>query len=164
MNKLFVLKIDRKVIAITEYKSHMRLFILQNNYSRDQYILKTYTDQHKINHYLTQYEDEYLTEYKNFIVRSSDIPFINDMIDQYRQKIRSTIESLESIDLECIMSPKQHSKIGKVIKLLHAKSKKKNIDDFINIHYLIKTFCTNHNMRYDLRELSNRYRHNIEKE
>lgn len=166
-DKLLVLYLlsNNNVIAISEYEYHMRLFILQNNYTLEEYSLKVITDKKKINKYLIKYSDDlYLIEFKNFIIRCNDKKYIEDMIYCMRKDIKSLITNLESINTTCIMEPKDHEKIGKTINILNDKIRKKNIDEFINIHYLISSFFNNHSYRYDLQEMNDRYQHNILKE
>lgn len=160
INKLYLLKLlsTNKIIAITEYKYHMRLFILQNEYSQNDYTIEILTKEKEINKYLIKYtEDLYLIEYKDFIIRSSDKRYIDEIMYNTKNTIRNTVNQLESINLTCILSPEEHTKIGEIINLLYNKSKKKNIDEFINTHQIIKDFCNNHNMKYDLQELNDRY-------
>jgi len=163
-NKLLVLKskINNSVIAITEFKYHMKLFILQNEYDKKDYILKEYTDISKVNKYLIQYsEDYYLIEYKNFIIRNSDKKYIDELIYLSKNNIKETINNLDYINSNYILSPKEHIEISNNINILNNNIKKKNIDEFINIHYLIKNLCNNHNMKYDLQELNNNYQYNL---
>ena len=167
MDKLFVLRLtsNNKVIAITEHKSHMRIFILQNEYSKSRYSLKEYTNKNKINKYLIKYTDDcYLIEYKDFIIRNSDKKYIDEIIYQYKNYIRDTIDNLETINMNCILSPEDHKKIGDIINILYDNTKKKNIDEFINVHQLIKDFCNDHESKYNLQEMNDRYRYNLSKE
>lgn len=167
MDKLFVLRsiYDNKVIAITEYKSHMRIFILQNEYSKNEYSLKEYTNKNKINKYLIKYTDDYyLIEYKDFIIRNSDKKYIEEIIYKYKHYVRDTINNLESINTNCILSPEDHKKIGDIINTLYDNTRKKNIDKFINVHQIIKDFCNDHESKYNLQDMNDRYRYNLSKE
>jgi len=160
-NKLFVLKMNNDIIAITEYEYHMRLFILQNEYSKNEYYLKIITNKDKINKYLIKYDDEYIIEYKDFVIRAGDKKHIEDMIYSYRSSIRDIENKLCDINLQSIMSPEEHRILRDCIELLHTKTKKKNIDEFINIHGIIRDFCNDHKTRYDLQEMNNAYQYNL---
>ena len=161
--KLYILKIlsTNKIFAITEYLYHMKLFIIQNNFSNNEYSIEVLKNENKINKYLIRYDDLYITEYKKFAIRNKDRYILEDIIYQEKKKIYESINLLESINESCIMKLKDHKLISKCICLLEDKSSKKNIDDFININEIIRDYFNNHTIRQSIEDLYDRFHYHI---
>lgn len=157
--KLYILRLksNNKVFAISEYKNHIRLFLLQNNIYSDDYIIEKIKNENKINKYLIKYTDLYMMEYKNFIIRNIDKYYLDEIYYSMKKMIEDTLNNLENINLNCIMSPKDHNTITNTLNILHNNSKKKNIDDFINMNEIIREYFNNHSIRESIHELNNQY-------
>jgi len=157
--KLLVLTLlsKNKVFAISEYKSHMRQFIIQNEFSKEEYSLEILNNQKKIDKYLVKYQDKYLIEFKDFIIREKDLSIIKSIINKSISNARYTVFALDNINMTSYMTPKDHELIKKCVDLLSEKTKKKNIDEFIGTHQIIRDFFNDHNTRHNLQELNDEY-------
>lgn len=157
--KLYVLKLKPKdtIFAISEYKSHMRLFILQNGFNINNYYIEKITDKKKINKYLIKYDDLYMMEYKNFIIRNIDKYYLEEIYYNMKKLIKDTLINLENINLNCIMDPKDHKTLTKTLHILEDNSKKKNLDNFINMNEIIRDYFNNHSIIDNLQDLNERY-------
>ena len=162
--KLYVLRTNNNdIFAISEYKYHIRLFILQNEYSNKDYYLEVLDNKKKINKILIKYEHLYLMEYKDFIIRNVDYRYIKEIYNNMKDKVYKTIDNLYDINDSYIMSPKEHELISKCLNLLEKKSKKKNIDEFTNIQEVIRYYYNN-TYYQDSIENYNNYEYNLFRE
>lgn len=155
MNKLFILKLNKKIVAISESKSDMEIFVLQCNLINQKIEILKEKDNKKINKYLNQYSDVYLHEYEGFILPDKDISVIDRLVQEHRNFVKDTIKSLKLINSNYIMSIDDHDIIKKCIEVIK-RNKKDNFDEFINLNEIIMDY----NNISGIRELFEGY-HNI---
>lgn len=137
---LYVLKYRKKIIAISEYKKDMKLFILQNNFTSDNgYGLYKEKDQKSINKLLIVYDENYLTEYENYILRYKDIPVIEDLIYREYSELERTLEHLIHISKNYNISSKEVKTINKTISILN-KDSYDEINKMIDVGAIISDY------------------------
>ena len=147
--KLFILWSIKKskIVAISESRKDMRIFYLQNGYTKRDHIIKIVESEKFINKILVKHDDLYLIDYYNFIIREKDKRPLDEILYMNIQLIESTLDNLKYINQECILKPKHHNLISNVISILKSKKKKDNIIKFINIANIISDYYNNHRFR-----------------
>ena len=152
--KLFILKdMCNNIIAISESKHMMTTFCLQIDFDPIRYIVKRITETNKINKYLLKYDDLYLIDYENFVIREKDYKIFNELISFEYERIRSVISSLQEITDHYNISPKEQKTLNESIDILKKKSKKKKINSFIDLNGLIQDYFNNKDFRQYMEEI-----------
>lgn len=138
--KLFILfNIETDdIIAISEDKTEICQYYLQNNFHSDKYKIFKEKDKFKIDYYLIQYEDKYLHELEDHIVTADIYQSLIKYSDEMENRIEDTIKNLSMIHYQCNLSSKEKKSIDKTIKILMNKSSnEKEFNLFINIKKMI---------------------------
>ena len=130
----------KKIFAISESKYSIKLFYLQNGYDKSTYIITKINDETLINKILVTKANLYLIDYYNFVIREKDKKILDNILYDNISLIEQTIQNLNSINSEYIMSPKSHNMIYKVCKILQSNKHKHNILKFINYMQQLKLY------------------------
>ena len=127
--KLFYIKsnLSNKVVAISEFKSDICQFFVQNSYNFNDYSIYEIRNKKKINKMQRKYLDLTLEPYDEFIIRYEDVLVLGDIIKEYRCMMNETINNLESILKVSDLGLKDIQAFNRVIKILKKNKKKKNI-------------------------------------
>ena len=164
--KLFYIKsnLSNKVVAISEFKSDICQFFVQNSYNFNDYSIYEIRNKKKINKMQRKYLDLTLEPYDEFIIRYEDVLVLGDIIKEYRCMMNETINSLESILKVSDLGLKDIQAFNRVIKILKKNKKKKNIEEFINIHEFIIDYYNIPSFRDQLKTLRDDFEFKIYKE
>ena len=164
--KLFYIKsnLSNKVVAISEFKSDICQFFVQNSYNFNDYSIYEIRNKKKINKMQRKYLDLTLEPYDEFIIRYEDVLVLGDIIKEYRCMMNETINNLESILKVSDLGLKDIQAFNRVIKILKKKKKKKNIEEFINIHEFIIDYYNIPSFRDQLKTLRDDFEFKIYKE
>lgn len=153
--KLYIIyDAEDKIFAITEYKYHAIRFILQTNNTLYHY--KKYNmSEKKFNHYMIKYDDIILYEYENFIIREKELKYVKDLIETTKYQLKYTMECIQNINQDCIMSPNEHEILGNASHIIKKYIKKKRINDFIGIKSFIRDIYSKKSIRDSIYDLTN---------
>ncbi len=164
--KLFYIKsnLSNKVVAISEFKSDICQFFVQNSYNFNDYSIYEIRNKKKINKMQRKYLDLTLEPYDEFIIRYEDVLVLGDIIKEYRCMMNETINNLESILKVSDLGLKDIQAFNRVIKILKKNKKKKNIEEFINIHEFIIDYYNIPSFRDQLKTLRDDFEFKIYKE
>lgn len=164
--KLFYIKsnLSNKVVAISEFKSDICQFFVQNSYNFNDYSIYEIRNKKKINKMQRKYLDLTLEPYDEFIIRYEDVLVLGDIIKEYRCMMNETINNLESILKVSDLGLKDIQAFNRVIKILKKNKKKKNIEEFINIHEFIIDYYNIPSFRNQLKTLRDDFEFKIYKE
>ena len=82
--KLFYIKsnLSNKVVAISEFKSDICQFFVQNSYNFNDYSIYEIRNKKKINKMQRKYLDLTLEPYDEFIIRYEDVLVLGDIIKE----------------------------------------------------------------------------------
>lgn len=156
--KLFILKdLLNNVIAISESKYMMTTFCLQIDFDPIKNIVEKITDTKKINKYLTRYDDLYLIEYENFVIREKDYKIFDELVHIEYERVKSVILSLQEIANNYNLTSKDQSLLNQSIEILSKKSKRKTFKSFMDLNGLIRDYYNNNSFMQYMEELQYLY-------
>lgn len=117
--KLYMLtNLNGEIIALSEYKEYMQMYIIQNRYTTNE--VQVYTIKHTdyCDKLLIENDDNILEEYGNYVLTRRDIKIPDHFISEERSRINSIIYDLSFIYKNYDLSEKKSKKIRQVLELL----------------------------------------------
>jgi len=141
INTLYAIYDNDEIIAISEYEIYITEFLLLiKTPNKKSYSIMTIDSENKYNKFLSKYNDLLLQEYEGIVIREKEYYIFKNIIDESYHEINNTIDTLYDINIGCIMSPKDHDKLNDAINVLLKHTKKKRINDFLNIKEFIRKY------------------------
>lgn len=130
--KLIILQKNNEIVAISESKTEMVRFFIQNNLSEPEYVIRKIRGD-IANTVSIVYDDLYIEEYSDGVVRRCDVSELEDYIYTIHEKVQDMISMLSTISEYTIVSGKKDADMFRLCADTLMQSK-------LNISALIKEY------------------------
>lgn len=110
--------LNGEIIALTEYKEYMKMYIIQNRYTANEVQVYTIKNTDYCDKILIENDDKILEEFEDYILTRRDIKIPSQFTSEERSRLNSTIYDLSFIYKNYDLSEKKSKKIRQVIELL----------------------------------------------
>jgi hypothetical protein len=136
--KIYVLFNERndKVIALSEDKSLVYRYVIQQNFSSEYKISKIKKDD-LVNRFLIIYDDLILQDYDEFVLTSFESRIINRTVDEEKARLEDAIECLVTMVKDYNFSSGDQKVLLEAIKVLNKNKKPKRLGILICIKEFI---------------------------
>lgn len=139
--KLIILQRNNQIVAISESKTEMIKFFIQNNLSEPEYVIRKIRGS-IANTVSMVYDDLYIEEYIDGVVRRCDIRELENYIYDIHEKIHDMVDMISSISYYIIIPEKKNADM---FRLCASTLRHSNL----NISAIIKDYYESIDLRND---------------